>query len=164
MHIISIVGRSNSGKTTLIVKLIPALVALGYKVATVKHDAHNFEVDKVGKDSWRHKNAGAEMTVVTSEKKVALFTDADKDNSLESVCEKFITGVDVVLTEGYKMSKYPKIEVSRFPNCKLLCGKDDNLIAVVGDCDSGLNIPAFELNDIKGIVELIKQTIAKESA
>ena len=160
MHIISIVGRSNSGKTTLIVKLIPALVTLGYKVATVKHDAHNFEVDKVGKDSWRHKNAGAEMTVVTSDKKVAVFADADKDNSLESICEKFINGVDIVLTEGYKMSKYPKIEVIRSPNCNLLCGKDDNLLAVVCDGANTLNLPVFEHNDINGIVELIIQVIA----
>ena len=159
MHIISIVGRSNSGKTTLIVKLIPALVSLGYKVATVKHDAHNFEVDKVGKDSWRHKNAGAKMTVVTSEKKVAVFADADQDNSLECVCEKFINGVDIVLTEGYKMSKYPKIEVVRSLNCNLLCGKDDNLLAVVGEGESLLDIPVFKHNDINKIVELITRTI-----
>ncbi|MGR3177408.1 MAG: molybdopterin-guanine dinucleotide biosynthesis protein B [Candidatus Anammoxibacter sp.] len=155
MKIISIIGKSGSGKTTLIERLIPELAKRHCKVATVKHDAHNFEVDKVGKDSWRHKNAGAKTTVVSSATKIAIFTDAEKDNSLESICEKYISGVDIILTEGYRMSKYPKIEVVSSTNDKLLCGESDNLIAIVGDCEFDRDVPVFKHDDIAEITDMI---------
>ena len=128
-----------------------------YKVATVKHDAHNFEVDKVGKDSWRHKNAGAKTTVISSATKIAIFTDVERDNSLENICEKYISGVDIILTEGYRMSKYPKIELVRSTNDTLLCGQSDNLIAIVGDCEFDRDVPVFKHDDISAIADLIRQ-------
>lgn len=155
MKIVSIIGKSGSGKTTLIERLIPELAKRRCKVGTVKHDAHNFEVDKVGKDSWRHKNAGAKTTVVSSATKIAIFTDVEKDYSLESICEKYISGVDIILTEGYRMSKYPKIEVVGSTNVTLLCGQSDNLIAIVGDREFDRNVPVFKPDDIAEIADMI---------
>lgn len=156
MLTVSIIGKSNCGKTTLIERLIPRLKTQGFEVATVKHDAHNFEIDKEGKDSWRHKNAGAKMTIVSSASKIAIFTDTEKDNSLEDICNRYINGVDIVLIEGYRMSRFPKIEV--LPpggGNDLLCGKDDNLVAVVTDSNRDYGVPTFNRDDIHAIVDMI---------
>ncbi|MDP2972779.1 MAG: molybdopterin-guanine dinucleotide biosynthesis protein B, partial [Deltaproteobacteria bacterium] len=83
--IISIVGKSDSGKTTFIEKLLPELVRRGYRVATVKHDVHGFEVDREGKDSWRHKQAGAHTVIISSPTKVALIRDVEKDLRLDEI-------------------------------------------------------------------------------
>ena len=83
--IVSIVGKSDIGKTTLIEKLLPELTGRGYRVATVKHDVHGFEVDREGKDSWRHKKAGAHTVVISSPQKIALIRDVEKDLTLEEV-------------------------------------------------------------------------------
>lgn len=160
MIIVSIIGKSNSGKTTLIERLIPELKKRDYKVATVKHDAHSFEVDKVGKDSWRHKNAGAEVTLVSSAKKVAIFADVDKDTSLECLCERYIDGVDIVLTEGYRMSKYPKIEAIRVDDeGTLLCDNTDNLIAIVSDFQFDRGVPIIKPDSISEVADMIENLI-----
>lgn len=163
--VVSIIGRSNSGKTTLIEGLIPELIKRGYKVATIKHDVHNFEVDKVGKDSWRHKMAGAKMTIVSSAKKMAIFTDAEKDNTLEEICARYIRDVDIVLAEGYRMSNYPKIEVVRLKDEGLLCKTPDNLLAIVTDHEFDCSAPTFKPDNISGIVDLIeKRCIVRKEA
>src|SRR5512139_2381303 len=100
--IVSIVGKSDSGKTTLIEKLLPELVRRGYRVATVKHDIHGFEVDREGKDSWRHKKAGAHTSVISSPNKVALIRDVEKDLTLAEIRDRLIQGVDLILSEGFK--------------------------------------------------------------
>jgi molybdopterin-guanine dinucleotide biosynthesis protein B len=94
--IVSIVGKSDSGKTTLLEKVVGELRARGYRIATVKHDAHSFEIDHEGKDSWRHKQAGAALTVISSPEKVALVADADHDQSLAEIRERFVWGVDLI--------------------------------------------------------------------
>ena len=122
--IISIVGKSDSGKTTLIEKLVPELTRRGYRVATVKHDVHGFEVDREGKDSWRHKQAGAHTVVISSPNKVALIRDVEKDFTLDEIREKLIQDVDLILSEGYKKDVQPKIEIFRKEKHKeLLCTK-----------------------------------------
>src|SRR4030066_1554380 len=129
--IISIVGKSDSGKTTLIEKLVPELTRRGYRVATVKHDVHGFEVDQEGKDSWRHKKAGAHTVVISSPQKIALIRDVEKDLTLEEIREKFIQDVDLILSEGYKKDIQPKTGVFRKEKHKeLLCTKEDNLVAI----------------------------------
>ena len=130
--IISIVGKSDSGKTTLIEKLVPELTRRGYRIATVKHDVHGFEVDREGKDSWRHKQAGAHTVVISSPKKVALIRDVERDLSLMEIRDKLIRDVDLVISEGYKRDVQPKIEIFRKErHQELLCAKEDNLIAIV---------------------------------
>lgn len=155
MDIISIIGKSNSGKTTLIERLIPELIKRNYKVATIKHDAHNFEVDKVGKDSWRHKNAGAHTSLVSSAKQIAIFTTAEKDNSLEYLCKNYIKDVDFVLAEGYGMSKYPKIVVVKPGDNTMLYKHANNLVAIVGNGKYDYDVPVFNRDEISKIADII---------
>jgi molybdopterin-guanine dinucleotide biosynthesis protein B len=156
--IISIVGKSDSGKTTLIEKLVPELTRRGYRIATVKHDVHGFEVDREGKDSWRHKQAGAHTVVISSPKKVALIRDVEKDLTLEEIREKLIQDVDLILSEGYKKDVQPKIEIFRKEKHKeLLCTKEDNLIAIVSDKKFRVGVSCFFLDDVKGVADFIEK-------
>ncbi len=164
LPIVSIVGKSGSGKTTLIEKLIPELVRRGYRVATVKHDVHGFEVDREGKDSWRHKKAGAHTVVLSSPMKLALIKDVDHDADLTELRERYITDVDLILSEGFKKNKYPKIEVFRpeiHPD--LLCTKGDDLVAIATNRPFALDIPCFDLDDAPGLVDLIEERFLKKS-
>src|SRR5512139_3427672 len=95
--IVSIVGKSDSGKTTLIEKLIAELTNRGFRVATIKHNRHGFEIDHEGKDSWRHKRAGAVITVVASPDRIAVIEDAAKDYELAEIRERYIRDADVIL-------------------------------------------------------------------
>lgn len=156
--IISIVGRSNAGKTTLIEKLIPELIRRGYRVATIKHDVHGFAVDHEGKDSWRHKKAGAHTAVISSPWKVAVIEDVEKDHTLAELRDRYIRDVDIILSEGYKGSPHPKIEVFRAAlKNNLLCSQGDNLIALASDQSLETGAPCFDINDVSGLVDLIER-------
>jgi molybdopterin-guanine dinucleotide biosynthesis protein B len=156
--IISIVGKSDSGKTTLIEKLVPELTRRGYRVATIKHDMHEFEVDREGKDSWRHKQAGAHTVVISSPKKIALIRDVERDFNLEEIRDKLIQDVDLILTEGYKKDVQPKIEVFREEKHKeLLCTKEDNLVGIVSNKTFDIGVSCFFLDDIKELADYIEK-------
>lgn len=160
--IISIVGKSDSGKTTFIEKLLPELVRRGYRIATVKHDVHGFEVDREGKDSWRHKQAGAHTTVISSPQKVALIRDVEKDLRLDEIRDKLVQDVDLILSEGYKKDVQPKIEIFRTEKHKeLLCTKEDNLVAIVSDGEFDVGVSCFFLDDIKGVADFIEKKFLK---
>jgi molybdopterin-guanine dinucleotide biosynthesis protein B len=160
--IISIVGKSDSGKTTLIEKLVPELTRRGHRVATVKHDTHEIEVDREGKDSWRHKQAGAHTVVISSPKKVALIRDVERDLALEEIREKLIQDVDLILSEGYKKDIQPKIEIFRKEkHQELLCTREDNLIAIVSDRTFDIDVPCFDLEDITGVASFIEKEFIK---
>jgi len=160
--IVSIVGKSNSGKTTLIEKLIQELVRRGYRVATIKHHLHDFEIDKEGKDSWRHRQAGSRATVVATPKKVALIEDVEEDLSIEALRERYIHDVDLILTEGFKGNPHPKIEVSRAVlKRELLCAPEDNLLAVASDVPLSIEAPCLDINDVQGLVDLIEAAVLK---
>jgi len=154
--IISIVGKSESGKTTLIEKLIPELKKRGYRIGTVKHALHGFQIDREGKDSFRHKAAGADTVIVVSPESIAMIKNGD-GMTLDSVVGYF-SDVDLVITEGYKRENKPKIEVFRKARHKdTLCRDDDNLMALVTDDDIDINVPRFGLEDIKGLADLIEK-------
>ena len=160
--IISIVGKSDSGKTTLIEKIVPELVRRGYRVTTVKHDLHGFEIDKEGKDSWRHKQAGAHGVIISSPQKVALIRDVDKDMSLEELRESFGGDADLILSEGFKKDAQPKIEVFRKEvHGELLCTKEDNLVAIASNRCFDIGVPCLDLDDVKGIVDIIESRFLK---
>jgi molybdopterin-guanine dinucleotide biosynthesis adapter protein len=160
--IISIVGKSNSGKTTLVEKLIPELIKRGYRVATIKHNKHGFDIDHEGKDSWRHKKAGARTTVIACPTRVALIEDIDRDYSLGEIGDKYIKDADVILAEGYKGNSFPKIEVFRSElKRELLCGKEDNLLALASDTKLDVGVPCFDINDIKSVADLIEDKFLK---
>lgn len=163
--IVSVVGMSGTGKTTLLEKLIPELVKRGYRVATIKHHIHDFEIDHEGKDSFRHKKAGAFLTVISSPHSVALIRDAEKDYTLDEIREKYIDDADIILSEGYKGNPFPKIEVFRAElKRELLCRKEDNLLAVASDVNLCVGVPCFDINDTVAIVDLIENTFLKKSS
>jgi molybdopterin-guanine dinucleotide biosynthesis protein B len=160
--IVSIVGKSDSGKTTLIEKIVPELIRRGYRVTTVKHDLHGFEIDKEGKDSWRHKQAGAQGVIVSSPRKVALIRDVDRDMSLGELRDAFSGDADLILSEGFKKDLQPKIEVFRKEaHRELLCTPDDNLVAIASNRPFDIGIPCFDIDDVKGIVDLIESKFLK---
>ncbi len=160
--IVSIVGKSNSGKTTLLEKIISELVARGYRVATIKHNKHGFNIDHEGKDSYRHKKAGAHTTVVSSPHQLALVSDVDHDYSFEEIRDKFITDADIILTEGFKVNDYPKIEVYRSElKRELISAKENNLIAVASDIELDVDVPCMNINDPKIIADFIEINFLK---
>lgn len=155
--IVSIVGKSNAGKTTLIEKLIPELIRRGYRVATIKHDVHGFTIDHVGKDSWRHKKAGAHTAVISSPWKVAVIEDVERDHEPAELRDRYIRDVDIILSEGYKGNPHPKIEVFRSAlKTDILCSYGDNLIAIVSDQPLKAGVPCFAINDVTGLVDLME--------
>ena len=140
--IVSIVGKSNSGKTTLLEKIIADLTHRGYRIATIKHNRHGFDIDHEGKDSYRHKKAGAHTTVVSSPHQLALVQDVDHDHSFEEIRDKFISGADIILTEGFKVNDYPKIEVFRTELKRdLISSRKDGLVAVAADVKLDIDDP-----------------------
>jgi molybdopterin-guanine dinucleotide biosynthesis adapter protein len=162
---ISVVGKSDSGKTTLLEKLIRELTLRGYRIGSIKHDAHSFEIDREGKDSWRHKQAGAVLTLISSPSKIAMIVDSDHDHTLDELRENFISNVDLILTEGYKREHLPKIEVFRSSlRREMLCTGDDNLIAIAGDPKEVPNgIPVFDLDDPRPLATFIEQKFLGEN-
>ena len=156
--IVSIIGKSDSGKTTLIERLIPEIKRRGYRIATVKHDTHSFEIDREGKDSYRHKKAGAAISLISSPEKVAVIADVDRDMNLSELRDQFVSNVDLIISEGYYRDSQPKIEVFRgAAHGEPLCTKDDNLVAFVSDVPFDKGVPCFNLNDIKGIADFIEE-------
>jgi len=161
--ILSIVGRSNSGKTTLIERLIPEMIRRGYRVGTIKHNRHGFEIDREGKDSWRHRKAGAAVTVIASPAQVAVVEDAERDYEIAELADRYIRGVDIVISEGFKKNNHPKIEVWRSSeHHEFLCEARDNLIGIASDLPVERGVPRFDLNDIRGLADLIEKSILKK--
>jgi len=159
-QIICIVGRSQSGKTTLIEKLIPALIRKGYRVGTIKHSHHIFDFDKSGKDSWRHKDAGAETVIIASPGKIAMVKN-DHQGTLESL-QNYFDDLDLVITEGYKGAHKPKIEVVRSArHNQALLLDDPYLVGVVSDVDLALDVPVFGLEDIGPLADFIEEKYLK---
>ena len=157
--LVSIVGKSGSGKTTLLEKVVTKLTGRGYKIGTIKHDVHGFEIDYEGKDSWRHKRAGANTVVLSSPGKIAVIKDVDEEWSPGRLGSSFIEGVDIIITEGYKKANHPKIEVIRkAKSTKPICRKDKNLIAIASDMKFRCkDVPCIDINDETGVADLIEK-------
>ncbi len=159
--IITIVGKSNSGKTTLLEKLIACLTGRGYKIGSVKHAHDGFEMDKEGKDSWRHRKAGAKATLVVTQDKVAIVKD-DKTSYSEKM-KSYLWDMDIILAEGFKKQNFPKIEVFRTQSVhkQPLCMEDENLIAFITDSGYKPDVPVFGLEDIDHIANFIESNFLK---
>ena len=153
--IISVVGYSGAGKTTLMEKLIGELTRRGYRVGSIKHDVHGFEMDKPGKDSWRHKQAGACTTLISSPYQIGMVTDVDRDHTPDEL-RKFFNNIDVILTEGYKKQRRPKVEIFRSEiHDEPLCSNDDNVIAIMSDIPIDLKVRRFALEGITDLVDFL---------
>jgi len=158
--IVSIVGRSGSGKTTLIEALVPNLTARGYRVGTIKHDVHGFEIDHEGKDSWRHKQAGAAVVVLSSPSRIALVMDVEREWDPDEMGMFWTGGVDLVLTEGYKRACFPKIEVNLTRESDpWLCAGDSSLEAVVSNWKPSptLAVPFFLGSEVDRLADWIEE-------
>lgn len=153
--VLCFVGRSNSGKTTLIERVIPELVQAGYKVATVKHTGHGFDLDTEGKDSWRHKKAGASAVVVLSHGSLAMFADVPEQTKLEEVRDRYLDGdIDLIIAEGWKNEGYPKIVIVR-DHIGEISVSPEGLLAVVSNRPVTVPAPVIDPDDIAAIVKLI---------
>ena len=159
--IIAIVGKSNSGKTTLLEKLISNLTQKGYKIGSVKHAHDGFDMDREGKDSWRHKKAGAASTLVISQDKIALIKD-DTTTYVEKM-KFYLADNDIIIAEGFKKQNFPKIEIFRTQSIhkEPLCINDKNLIAFVTNSDYKLDVPTFGLEDIDELSNFIELNFIK---
>jgi molybdopterin-guanine dinucleotide biosynthesis protein B len=155
-QIISIAGKSNSGKTTLLEKLIFELNSRGYKIGSVKHTHNGFDFDKKGKDSWRHKKAGARATLVITDTKFALVKE-DTRPYVEKI-QSFLGDMDLILAEGFKKQPLTKIEIFRTnsDHKEPMCLDDPNLVAFVTDSDYHPNVPVFGLDDVREIASFIE--------
>jgi molybdopterin-guanine dinucleotide biosynthesis protein B len=159
---ISLVGKSDTGKTTLLEKVIAELKQRGYRVATVKHDTHGFDIDQQGKDSWRHAQAGSDVVVISGPHRVALIEKREQEMTLDEIAN-LVTNVDIILTEGYKRGDRPKIEVSRREKGSELLCTEDELIAIAADQPFDMNVPQLGLDDAAGLVDLIEERFLDRS-
>ena len=154
--IVTFVGRSGAGKTTLLVKLIAELRRRGYRVATIKHHSHNgFDIDQPGKDSWRHARAGSEHVIVAAPDKMAAYRALDRELTLSELAAT-ISGVDIILVEGYKQSDLPTCEVVRAAKGLDLVGRPEVRFAVATDTPLDLDVPQYGLDDVQGIADCIE--------
>lgn len=161
--IICIVGASDSGKTTFLEKLIPMIRDRGYRVGTIKHDTHGFEMDREGKDTWRHRLAGAQTIAISSPTQVASIRGTTEEFSLEELVARYFWREDIILTEGYKRSTYPKIEVFRSAiEQQPICNLKDNLIALVTDDVTDLEVPTFKFDEVSRLTDFIEQRFLKD--
>ena len=154
--VVSVVGKSNVGKTTLMVRLIAELKRRGYRVATVKHDVHGFDVDTPGKDSWKHAQAGSDCVVIASPQKLAMVRNLERELTIDEIVAT-LPEVDIVLTEGYKRGDKPKIEVSRKEKGEQLLCTADELIAIATDQPYDIPVPQFDLDDAVGLVDRLEE-------
>lgn len=164
--IVSIVSKKGSGKTTLLEKLISELKSRGYRVGTVKHDTHGFDIDHEGKDTYRHKAAGADAVLISSPWKLSLIKDTIEDLALDTLVKHYMTDLDIILTEGYKSANMPQIEIFRSTAHKTpLYAKNEKhtLIAIMSDIPVDLGVPNIDINDIKTIADLIEKQFLSDS-
>lgn len=157
MKVFGFAGYSGSGKTTLIEKLIPLFVARGLAVSLIKHAHHGFDVDQPGKDSYRHRQAGAREVMLVSDQRWVLMHEMGENDevSLEAQAAR-MSPCDLVLVEGYKSSRLPKLEVHRPALGKpFLHPQGNNIIAVASDVRTQLPLPWLDLNDSAAIARFI---------
>jgi molybdopterin-guanine dinucleotide biosynthesis protein B len=161
MKIFGFAGYSGSGKTTLIEKLIPLLVARGLKVSLIKHAHHTFDVDQPGKDSFRHRHAGCTEVLVTSSRRWALMHElrgAPEPGLTEQIGQ--LSPCDLLLVEGFKHERIPKLEIYRREvGESLLHPHDANIVAVASDEKVDTRLPQFDLNAPPAIAEFIMQHV-----
>ena len=160
--VISVVGKSGVGKTTALELVIREIKMRGYRVGTVKHDTHGFEIDKPGKDSWRHARAGSDAVVVSGPHRMALIRSVDEEMQLDSIIP-LMGDVDLVITEGYKRGNKPKIEVTRQERSTELICQPAELIGIMADYPVDVSVPQFDLDDAAGVVNLLEELYLRRS-
>ncbi len=154
---LSIVGKSSrKGKTAVICSLIEMLKRRGYRIATVKHDVHGFEIDKPGKDTWRHAQAGSDIVMISSPWKFAMIEQRREEYKLDEILAK-LTDIDLVLTEGYKSADKPKIEVYRADIGEDLLCEETELFAIVTDTPVEYRVPQYGFEELDALAQHIEE-------
>ena len=157
-RIMGVTGWSGAGKTTLLRKLIPCLVEQGLSVSTIKHAHHRFDVDQPGKDSWVHREAGARQVLVASDVRWALISElrGAPEPRLDELLAR-LDPVDLVLVEGYKRDRHPKLEVWREATGKSpIFGDDPTIVALATDAPPlGVHLPVLPLDDVDAIARFV---------
>jgi len=165
VKVVAFVAKSGTGKTTMLEKVIRVLKIRGYRVGAIKHDAHRFDIDKPGKDSHRITAAGTDTMLICSPEKLALVKQHAVAPSVEELLETYFQDVDIVLTEGFKKSSLPKIELHRRErSATLICrGEeyDPALIAVASDERLELDVPLLDLNNAEEVAGFIEARFLK---
>lgn len=160
---VSFVAKSGTGKTTLLEKVITELKSRGYRIGVVKHDAHRFDIDHPGKDSYRLTAAGADTMLISSPEKLAIVKQHAAPPTIEELIATYFGDVDLILTEGFKKSGLPKIEVHRRErSATLLCRgeqHDPSLIAVASDVALQLDVPVLDLNNPAQVADFVEKRI-----
>jgi molybdopterin-guanine dinucleotide biosynthesis protein B len=159
MKVIGLAGWSGAGKTTLLARVIPHLREQGLRVSVIKHAHHKFDVDTPGKDSWRHRQAGAEEVLVSSGMRWALMHElrGAREPRLPELLAK-LSRVDLVIVEGYKSEPHRKIEVYRAGNGKPLLFPEDAAIAgVVSDVEIDTALPTAHLDDVPSVAAMMRR-------
>jgi len=157
--IISVVGKSKSGKTTLLRSLIIELKQRGYEVATIKHTDQDFEIDKAGKNSWQFSQSGSRIVAISSPHKVAVIKQVERDLSPRELSRFISSDYDLILTEGFKQSNTPKIEVHRKEQGGELICPPQQLLAVVTDEPLAIDVPQFSRDEVQQIADLIESRL-----
>ncbi|MFS0557729.1 molybdopterin-guanine dinucleotide biosynthesis protein B [Brevibacillus sp. 179-C9.3 HS] len=156
--VLQIVGYSNSGKTTLLTKLIPILEQAGIRVGVIKHDGgHDFEWDQPGKDTWRYREAGASLVAITSKTKTAIVEQ--KPQELSVLIQRLAdAGAQLILVEGFKREGYPKLVLLRRPEDEELMSIVSHLVGIVSwtDCRQP-ELPFFDINDVENIARFVME-------
>ena len=161
MRLFGIVGWKNAGKTGLMERLVTEIIGRGFTVSTVKHAHHSFDVDHAGKDSFRHRAAGATEVLLASRNRFALMHElrAQEEPILAELLSK-LSPVDLILIEGYKRDAHPKVEAHRAETGNALIAPDDPTIkAVASDVTLDLDLPVFNLNDTAQIADFIMNEV-----
>ncbi len=154
--ILSIIGKSRSGKTTLIEKLIPALKAKGYRVGTIKHHSHpGFEIDFPRKDTWRHAQAGSDHVVIAAPDKIASIRILEQELSIEAIAAT-MDDVDIILTDGFKSAMKPAIEVIRAETGLDQIGDPGQALVIATDTPLDYPIDQVNINDIPAVIAIIE--------
>jgi molybdopterin-guanine dinucleotide biosynthesis protein B len=157
VRVIGLAGWSGAGKTTLLVRLIPELGRRGVSVSTVKRAHHDFDVDQPGKDSYRHREAGAREVLVASSRRFALVHEL-RDEAEPGLAHLLgrLAPVDLVIVEGFKNEPHPKIEIHRAENAKsFLHASRPGIVAIATDAAPPLGLPAAHLDDVAAIADLV---------
>ena len=153
--VVGIVGWKDVGKTFFVTEIINLLVQKGYKVGAIKHAHHNFDIDKPGTDSFKHRQSGASEVIISSSKRWAKIIEHKNNNEkkLNELLKEFIN-VDLVIVEGFKKENHPKIEIIS-QNSKIVNNEIKNVVAIVADQKIKSNIPLFMTNDVESLTEFI---------
>jgi molybdopterin-guanine dinucleotide biosynthesis protein B len=159
--VVSVVGRKNSGKTTLVEGIVRDLTRRGYRVGTIKHDAHAFEIDHEGKDSWRHRRAGAQTVVISSASQMAMIKSVPADPGLHGIVRSLFDDVDIVIAEGYRATSEHKVEVVRAAISHTPLCSEGEVLAFVSDVWRSGRVPCFSLTEVEALVELLLEQVVR---